>query len=183
MKKLIIVAVALVFAVSARSQDESPYSFTVVKDNVSTMTKDQCNTGTCWSFATLSFVESELIRLGKGEHDLSEMFNVRVTYPKKADNYVRYHGKAQFGAGSLSHDVINAIRDYGMVPESVYNGLNYGNDRHDHGELDALLEGMVKNLVEKNRGSLTANWRDAVESVLDVYFGDYPEKFEYQGET
>ena len=146
MKKTALLLIALVFAASGFAQKKSkksdsnafPYSFEVIQDNSHTSTKDQCRTGTCWSFATVSFVESELIRMGKGEHNLSEMFNVRVTYPMKAENYLRYQGRAQFGPGSLSHDVINAIRMHGMVPEAAYTGLNPGITEHNHGELDAI---------------------------------------------
>lgn len=186
MKKFIAAVFAVTFAFNVNAQEEKkdfPYTFTVVKDNGSTETKDQCNTGTCWSFATASFIESEVMRMGNGEHNLSEMFNVRVTYPKKAETYVRYQGKAQFSAGSLSHDVINAIRDYGVVPESVYDGLNADAKRHDHGEMDAMLEGMVKSVVEKNRGKISGNWDDAVAAVLDVYLGEIPQKFDYNGKS
>lgn len=173
----------LFLCVTAFAQDKSelPYKFTTIKDNSSTVIKDQCRTGTCWSFATASFIESEILRLGGDKVNLSEMYNVRVTYPKKAMNYVRYQGKTQFGAGSLSHDVMNAIRDYGMIPESVYSGINYGVERHNHGEMDAILEGMVKAIVDKNKGNLTDKWDDAIEAVLDVYLGDVPSDFTYEG--
>ena len=183
MKKVLILAVVAVFGFSAHAQKDLAYTFKEVVNLDATPTKDQCNTGTCWSFSTISFVESEILRLGNGEHNLSEMYNVRVTYPQKASNYVRYQGKAQFGPGSLCHDVMNAIESHGVVPEEVYDGLNYGKKRHDHSELDAIMKGMVSGLVEKRRGKLSPNWMDAVESVLDVYLGEKPEKFEYKGKT
>lgn len=183
MKKFFLLTFVAVFQLSAFAQTDNAYTFEVVTSHDATETKDQCKTGTCWSFATISFMESELIRMGKGHHNLSEMYNVRMTYPEKALNYVRYQGKAQFGAGSLCHDVINVVADHGMIPEEVYDGLNYGTDRHDHGEMDAMLEGMVKNLVEKSRGSLSPNWLDAVESVLDGYLGEVPEQFNYNGKS
>jgi bleomycin hydrolase len=181
MKKVLLLASVVVFFASASAQNDFPYTFTEVKNNAATETKDQCNTGTCWSFATASFIESELIRMGKGEHNLSEMYNVRVTYPMKAGNYVRYQGKAQFGPGSLSHDVIKAIERYGVVPESVYDGLDPDQKRHDHSEMDAVLLGMVENLVKNSRGSLSSDWIAAVNAVLDVYLGAIPESFEYKG--
>ena len=183
MHKLTLLVTAFVFSLFANAQDDFPYTFNHLVDIGATETKDQCNTGTCWSYATLSFLESELLRMGKGTHNLSEMYNVRVTYPAKAENYVRFHGKAQFSAGSLSHDVINVIEDFGVIPESVYSGLNYGVERHDHSELDALLDGMVKQLVEKNKGKMSPNWTQAVGAVLDVYLGEIPESFQYNGET
>jgi len=156
-----------------------PYQFSNVKSAEATAVKDQYRTGTCWSFATSSFIESELMRMGKGQQDISEMFSVRVTYPKKALNYIRYMGKTQFGPGSLSHDVINAIRDYGMVPEAVYSGIGYNADKHDHGEMDAILEAMMKALAEK--GELSDRWDEAIDGVLDAYLGKYPAEFTYEG--
>lgn len=176
-------AIALCASTFAYSQDEKVYEFTVVKEIDATETKDQCRTGTCWSFATISFLESEALRLGNGRHDFSEMFNVRVTYPLKAEKYVRYHGKYQFGPGSLCHDVINAVAEHGIVPESVYTGLNYGLEKHNHAELDAVLEGMVEAVVENKGRGLTNKWREAVEAILDVYLGEIPETFEYNGKA
>ncbi|MFZ6050926.1 C1 family peptidase [Halocola ammonii] len=183
MKNLKWAALALALCVSTfvSAQDEQVYEFTVVKEIDATETKDQCRTGTCWSFATISFLESEALRLGNGKHDFSEMFNVRVTYPLKAEKYVRYQGKYQFGPGSLSHDVINAVAEHGIVPESVYKGLNYGLEEHNHAEMDAMLEAMVKAVVENKGRRLTNKWEDAVNSVLDVYLGEIPTTFEYSG--
>jgi bleomycin hydrolase len=181
MKFQILLVFALVFPLFGVAQDQSFYTFKEVVNNSSTPTKDQCMTGTCWSYATTSFLESELIRTGKGEHDLSEMYNVRMTYPKKAENYVRYQGKAQFGPGSLSHDVLFALEDYGIVPESVYDGIEYGAERHNHGEMDAVLEAMMEALVDQGPGKLTPSWSNAVEGVLDAYLGAPPEEFSYQG--
>lgn len=181
MKLRSLLVFALCFPLFGAAQDDAFFTFKEVVNNTATATKDQCRTGTCWSFATTSFLESELIRMGKGEHDLSEMYHVRMTYPDKAEDYVRYMGKTQFGPGSLSHDVINAMRDHGVVPESVYDGLEYGTDKHDHGELDALLKSMVETLVERGSGKLTPTWDDAIEGVLDAYLGATPEEFSYQG--
>lgn len=181
MRSVLLCVLVLVstFQLSAQDNQNFPYKFSAVKSAEATKVKDQNRTGTCWSFATSSFLESELMRMGKGNHDLSEMFAVRVTYPLKAQNYIRFMGKTQFGPGSLSHDVIDALRNHGIVPESVYPGIEYGMDSHDHGELDALLEAMVEALVK--RGKLTVSWDDAIEGVLDAYLGEYPTSFTYEG--
>ncbi|WP_346819942.1 aminopeptidase C [Rapidithrix thailandica] len=145
--------------------------------------KNQARTGTCWSFATSSFLESEAIRMGKGQHDISEMYFVRHNYPRKADHYVRMQGKANFGQGSLSHDVITAAALHGIVPEEIYNGLNYGKDFHDHGQLFSLLKGMLDGVLESKGKALDPKWKEAYEAVLDTYLGKIPESFEYQGKT
>ncbi len=156
------------------------YGLTVPADIQVTEVKDQGKTGTCWSFSTTSFIESEALRMNKGKHDLSEMYFVRMVYPQKADNYVRRHGKATFGAGGLSHDIMKATALYGMLPESVYSGLGQ-NDQHNHGELHAMLEGVVKNVVENNGGTLNLKWRQAYNGILDSYLGAVPEEFLHEG--
>lgn len=125
------------------AQTEESYEFTKTIDLPAGPVQNQYLTATCWSFATISFIESEMIRLDRGIHQLSEMYMARQVYPKKARRYVRLHGNMNFGQGSLSHDVIKVITDQGMLPESVYDGLNYGMDNHNHGELKAVLGGIL----------------------------------------
>jgi len=112
---------------------QSPYTFTVLKNMNGLEVEDQCATGTCWSFATISFLEAEVMRLGNKHVDLSEMYNVRMTYPMKAESYLRYQGKQQFGPGGLSHDVISVVKNFGLMPEAAYVGIGYNKERHDHG--------------------------------------------------
>ncbi|GAA4851804.1 aminopeptidase C [Algivirga pacifica] len=146
-----------------------------------TPVKSQGRTGTCWSFSTTSFIESEAMRMGKGELDLSEMYFVRHNYPVKAEKYVRYHGKSNFGEGSLSHDVTNIIKTHGIVPENVYTGLAKGEVVHDHGELFNVLESMLGTLIKSRK--ITPKWKDAFNAVLDSYLGEVPETFEVKGKT
>jgi len=166
-----------------KQEKKEAYEFTLDIELGHTPVKNQYRTGTCWCFATTSFLESELIRMGKGEFDLSEMFTVRHTYPYKADMYVRRHGEAAFGQGGQSHDVYNSIRRYGMVPESVYNGMNIGEKRHNHGEMTTVLNNMLEAIIKRRGGRLTPRWKQAFGSVLDVYLGKVPESFEYKGKS
>lgn len=146
-----------------------------------TPVKDQYRTGTCWSFSALSFFESEMIRLGKPEVDLSEMFIVRTTYSEKAKRYVRMHGENTFSAGGAFHDAKNMILQYGIVPESVYDGLKYGETKHVHGELDNILKQHVDAVVENRNKKLSTVWNQPVEATLNTYLGEIPKEFEYQG--
>ena len=146
-----------------------------------TSVKDQYRTGTCWSFSALSFFESEMIRLGKPEVDLSEMFIVRTTYSEKAKRYVRMHGENTFSAGGAFHDAKNMILQYGIVPESVYDGLKYGETKHVHGELDNILKQQVDAVVENKNKKLSTVWNQPVEATLNTYLGEIPKEFEYQG--
>lgn len=178
---VIILLLTLCFNTQAIAQTAG-YNFKMKKAISATPVKNQQNTGTCWSFSTTSFVESELIRIGQGEHDLSEMYTVRQIYLEKALNYIRRQGKAQFSEGSLSHDVINIVRKYGAVPESAFNGLNNGDTKYNHSELEMVLQGMLDGMI-KNKGNLSNHWKKAVEAVLDVYLGEVPEEFKYNGKS
>ena len=146
-------------------------------DLTATEVISQGRTGTCWSFSTTSFLESEAFRITGALHDFSEMAAVRVIYPEKVERYVRYQGKHQFGPGGLSHDVTHAAAAYGIVPQSVYGGGQEAG-AYDHGVLDGLLEVMAEELVEQS-GRIDPAGFDAVEATLDAYLGALPESFEY----
>jgi len=124
-----IMALLVAMNMSAVSQTvgaSGPYTFTILKEHAAGAVENQCQTGTCWSFATVSFMEAEILRKGGKSIDISEMYNVRVMYPRKADAFVRYQGKQQFGPGGLSHDVLRTIAEFGIMPESAYSGLQNG---------------------------------------------------------
>lgn len=157
------------------------YGIKVVKSVECTPVKSQDRTGTCWSFATASFLESEVIRKGNGFHDLSEMFVVKNVYKNKAKNYVLRQGKANFSQGSLSHDLIAVAHRYGVVPESVYSGKLEGEKKHDHREMIAVLKGMLDGVLKRKKPS--QKWSKAFDAVVATYLGDAPENFSYEGKT
>lgn len=107
-------------------------NFSVEKTVSYTPVKDQCRSGTCWSFAATSFIESELIRLGYGKQDLSEMFFVRKMYEEKATMHVRMQGKNFLTQGGQPHDVFRAITRYGFLPEEAYPGVKNSLGDYDH---------------------------------------------------
>jgi bleomycin hydrolase len=167
-----------------RNKKGGGYLFTKVINLDATPVQDQSNTATCWSFSALSFFESELLRMGKGNHNLSEMFVVRNAYIDKADKYVRMHGKNNFGQGGAFWDIPYVINNHGIVPEEIYSGKNYGGgEKHNHSELEAVLLAFVKTITENPQKSLTTSWRKAYTSVVDSYLGTIPETFTYQGKT
>jgi len=179
--KVSLIAIILLACQVSFSQKSEDLVFTTVKQLKATPVKNQSMSGTCWSFATVSFLESELIRLGKGEFDLSEMFFVHYVYIQKAISYVRLHGNANFGAGGQAHDVINGLRDYGAIPESIYTGLKPSEEKHDHGEMDAVLKAMVVAIAKQENVSVV--WQSAIENVLDAYLGKIPASFDYKGKN
>jgi bleomycin hydrolase len=150
------------------------YEFHTVKDIEALPVISQDNTGTCWSFATTSFLEAEIIRITGTRINLSEMYNVRNTYLDKAENYIMRQGKAQFSEGGLSHDVINSARKYGIVPESNYIGNPKPNSKLNHDKMDAELEAIVKKAVAETPKNYP-NWKADFAVVLDTYLGKYNE--------
>ena len=157
------------------------YEFTPIHDIPCTEIKSQDKTGTCWSFAASSMIESEHIKLDGQPVNISEMFVVRHVYYDKARNYLFRQGKANFSQGSLAHDMINVFQRYGAVPEEVYSGLLGDQEAHNHSELEQSLKTYLDNwLAAKDKA---ADWSEQVNSMLDKYLGACPETFEYAGKA
>lgn len=176
--KHVTIFASLLIAMSVSAQT---YDFTVTDSVAVTPVKNQASSGTCWCFATTSFIESELLRKGKGEHDLSEMFIVRQKLLNQLnDNYLR-RGRGNIGQGSLSHTFLNAYNQVGIVPEEVYSGINYDSPRHNHGEMMAMLEAVAGVAVKAKKRS--PQYDKIVNNVLDTYLGPVPETFTYHGKT
>ncbi len=176
MKHFIVLSFILLFCLPANAQ----YNFKNLNTISCTPVKSQDRTGTCWSFATASFTESELMRLGHPEIDLSEMFVVRNVYMNKAKNYVLRQGKANFSQGSLSHDLMRTIGKHGMVPESVFSG-KLAEAKHDHSEMEAAMKGFLDGVMKSKR--VSDKWPIALEAIMNVYLGQAPETFEYAGKS
>jgi bleomycin hydrolase len=188
MKKTIILAL-LLFCISytytqepkETTDSKQGYQFEMIKKLPATPVPDQFRSGTCWSFSGISFLESELIRKGKGEFNLSEMFIVRQAYSDKAKLTVRMHGNLNFGPGGAFHDVTSMWKKYGIVPEEAYNGLVIGEEKHIHGEMDEVLKSYVDGVIKNKNKKLTPVWHKGFEGLLNAYLGPYPEKFTYKG--
>ena len=180
MKKILFSLFGAVLAMSLYAQTPEPYEFTEFKRLPATEVKSQGNTGTCWSFSTTSFLESEAIRMGKGSHDFSEIFTVRNIYRQKCENFIRRLGKAQFGEGGLAHDNLNAVRQYGIVPESVYPGRKDASKPHNHSGLEEILKKKCNEFVAlAEKGQLPDNWLRQIDDILDTELGPVPIKFTY----
>lgn len=173
---VLFLSLFLTFQVNAQS-----YKFKTEIDLETTPVISQGRTGTCWSFSSISFLESEVMRLTGKEVDLSEMYQVRQTYPKKLENYIMRQGKAQFSEGGLAHDVMNSVALYGLVPNEAYSGLLTGETSHNHAELVAVLKAMAKTYVDNPGNSLSSKWRPATEAVLDTYLGATVSNFNFEG--
>jgi bleomycin hydrolase len=175
----------LVNSLKNNKSDSSKQSFhfTTIIDLANTSVKNQGSSGTCWSYSTNSFLESEMIRMGKQPLDLSEIYTARCAYIEKGINYVRMHGAVSLGDGGEPHDVINMYRKYGAIPKLYYSGLNYGTTYNKFGELSAVMEGILKAVVSNPNGELTPNWLQAYTDAIDDYLGKVPATFDYNGKT
>lgn len=190
MRLNLIIAGALVLATvmpsqagTRKKQQEpewvNPYQFTEVVRIPVTSVKNQNASGTCWCFATTSFLEAELLREGKGEFDLSEMFTVRYNYYERLnDNYLR-RGKGNIGEGSIAHMALKVIDKYGIVPQSAYLGINYDSPLPDHRELGTYIAAIAGASVELRQRS--PEYFELQDALFDIYMGKIPENFEYEG--
>jgi aminopeptidase C len=182
-RKIVLGLAVAAFAGYAVAQDAKPqngYTFTAVKECAITSVKNQNRSSTCWAFSGLGFIESELLRLGKGEYDFSEMFVVYNSMIDRATNYVRLHGGSSFAPGGSFYDVMYCLEHYGIVPEQqMPAGVMYGDTLPVHSELDAVASGFVNAIAKGSLKKLTPVWNKALAGIYDSYLGKCPETFTY----
>ena len=181
MKKVLLFAALSVCSMSIMAQDtkEDGFVFTTVKEAPITSVKNQNRSSTCWSFSGLGFLEAELLRQGKGNYDLSEMFVVHHTMVDRAERYVRLHGDGSFSPGGSFYDVIYCLKHYGLVPQTAMPGIMYGDTLPVHNELDAVAAGYVDAIAKGKLTKLSPIWKKGVSAIYDTYLGQCPEKFTY----
>ena len=138
--------------------------------------------------ATAGTIESELLRMGKGEYDFSEMFIVHNTYLDRANKAVRTHGDVSFSQGGSFYDVIYGMKTFGLVPEEEMRpGVMYGDTLSNHTELTAVSDAVVAAIAKGKHRSLQTDqdknplWKKAITAIHDIYLGERPEKFTYKG--
>jgi bleomycin hydrolase len=183
MKKLSVFLIAFTALCAVQAQTQEPYEFKEFKKLTCTPVKSQDQTGTCWAFSAASFLESEALRLGKGQQNLSEMFVVRNIYHQKCENYVRRQGHAQFSQGGLAHDLLNAVKQYGIVPEDAYPGRK-DDKPFNHSRLEKNLKSLCDDFVKQGLdGSLKENWLTQIDSLLDLELGAAPKQIKVNGLT
>lgn len=175
----------LVKSLDKNSSDSSKkkFKFDEIIGLENTTVKNQASSGTCWSYSTNSFLESEMIKAGKCPVELAQIFSARNVYADKADNYVKMHGAVTWGDGGACHDVINMYAKYGAMPQSLYTGLNYGTSKNKFAEMQEVLKAMLDAYVKNPNGKLSPNWKNAFNAVMDTYLGEVPETFKWEGKT
>ena len=190
-KRLFTLALAGLMTFGAFAQDakkDEGFVFTTVKENPITSIKNQNRAGTCWCYSTMAFLEAELLRMGKGEYDFSEMFIVHNTYLDRADKAVRTHGDASFSQGGSFYDVLYGMEHFGLVPEAEMRpGVMYGDSLSNHTELSAVSDAVVAAIAKGRHSKLQSDaegnmlWKKAIESIHDIYLGERPESFTVNG--
>lgn len=184
-KKLIIAAaLCLLPGVSfAQAEKKDSTVFTVVKENPITPVKDQNQSGTCWAYSSLGFLESELLRMGKGEHDLCESFLVYHTYMDRADKAIRTHGDVSFSQGGSFYDAIYCLKNYGIVPQDAMPapGTPYGDSLFNFNQLSKVTTAYVEAIAKSNAKKINPVWKKDLNCMYENYFGKLPEKFTYKG--
>ena len=172
-----------IYAQATKNSKESNYLFKEVVRHSASPVESQGQTGTCWSFSALSFLESEVMRINKTDEPivLSEMFIVRKAYEEKAKKYVRMDGKTNFGEGGAFHDIPYVIKNFGIVPRSVYSGLKKKSDTYNHSDMFKDMNSIVQEANTSGVGVRT-EWVEAYNAILDEGLGELPESFKYDGE-
>ena len=188
MKKIILLAAFMPFMLWAKKPQKEAdktdgFQFTTIVENPITSIKNQNRSSTCWSFSGLALFEAELLRTGKGDYDLSEMFVVHHTMLDRAERYVRLHGDASFSPGGSFYDVAYCWKNYGIVPQQAMPGIMYGDSLHVHNELDAVAEAYTDAIAKGNLKSLTPVWQKGLGAIYDTYLGECPETFQYEGQS
>lgn len=148
-----------------------------------TPVKDQYMSATCWSFSSTSLLESEMLRTGKGQTDLSEMFIARYSMVRKIRRHLQQKGSNFFTPGGQFHDAVWVMKNFGMVPEEVYSGKGRNESQHNHAKMDTLLAKFVRYCIAKGITELSPRQQFFVDSVLDHYLGIVPAQFDYRGRT
>ena len=159
--------------------------FTTVLENPVTSIKNQNNSGTCWSYSALAFLESEVLKKdpSKKDIDLCESFLVSKTYTDRADRNVRTHGDASFSQGGSFYDAIFCMERYGLVPEGLmpYPITPYGDSLFNFTNFFPPMEAYIKAIATSNAKKINPIWKKDVQGMLDNYFGECPTEFEYKG--
>ncbi len=159
------------------------FEFKTVKELPISSVKNQHRSSTCWCFSTLSYFESELMRLGKGEMDFSEAFVVNKTMMDRAEKAVRTHGDVSFSPGGFAYDVAYCWKHYGIIPQEAMPtmGTLYGDSLPNNNELDKITESYVTAIAKSDAKKLSPLWKQGLQSIYDTYLGKCPEKFTYKG--
>lgn len=180
MKKTLLIALTAMLAGTASAQDK--LTFTETKHLDCPEVQNQGQSGTCWSFSTLSFMESEMIANGATDvPNLSELFVVKLSYIDKAKKYVYMHGNTNFSEGGFFYDNFYVLKHYGIMPESAYPNTQRPGQQINHYRFVNRMKNFVDSVADNRNRTLNTQWVDNFAKLTDNFFGEIPESFEYNG--
>lgn len=159
----------------------SKYVFSDVKNLETTSVKSQGSAGTCWSYSGNSFLETEMIRMGKQPVDLAEIYTARHVYLSKARNYILFNGNMGLGDGGETHDVLNIMRKYGAMPQSAYTLEDYGKGTVKSGEFQDKFKAILDEYIKNPSSTKGTSWVADINNYLDEKLGKLPTTFIYAG--
>jgi len=183
MNKTIIYIMLMCMSCATFAQASDEIMFKTVLENGITPVKNQSRSGTCWSYATIGFIEAELLRTTGKVYDLSEMFVASKDYVDCADYHVRMHGFSRFSEGGSADDVLEVICRHGICPEEAMArpGSMIGDTLANFTEFFATLEPYVESIAKGGSTKLTTQWKVGLQGILDAYLGKCPESFTHEG--
>ena len=180
-----MMAVAAVCALPTMAESGDSLVFETVIANPVTSIKNQNNSGTCWSYSSLAFLESEAMKKNPKikDLDLCESFLVSKTYVDRADRNVRTHGDASFSQGGSFYDAIYCMANYGLIPEGnmPYPNTLYGDSLFNFTSFFPPMEAYIKAIAKSDAKKISNAWKTGMQGILDAYLGKCPEKFTYEG--
>ena len=160
---------------------KSEFVFTELIRLKSTTVKNQGASNTCWSYTGNSFLESEMIRMGRDPVAISPLYTVRKAYLERARNYLRLHGGLKLNEGGQLHDVMQILRFHGAMPRAAYTGIKAGKSSSNFKGLRAVLNSRLSNMLKSRE--LKKSWEQDVEVLMNDYLGKVPVNFDYQGKS
>ncbi|MCQ2266531.1 MAG: C1 family peptidase [Bacteroidaceae bacterium] len=193
MNKLIIFALAALSVAPAMADEakteekKDTLIFTPVVENRVTSIKNQNNSGTCWAYSSLAFLESEVLKkhpeMKPEDIDLCESFLVSHTYTDRADRHVRTHGDASFSQGGSFYDAIYCLKKYGLTPEGTmpYPNTLYGDSLFNFTNFFPPMEAYLKAIAKSDAKKINPIWKKSLQGMLDDYFGELPTTFKHNG--
>jgi len=171
----------LIKKVSGNVSATSKFVFKEVIDLENTSIKNQGSAGTCWSYSGNSFLESEMIRMGKKPVDLAEIYSARQVYLSKARNYILFNANLSMGDGGETHDVLNMLRKYGAMPQSAYTYEDYGKGSVKSAEFQDQFKVILDTYIKNEDPKKGISWVNDINNYLDEKLGKLPSTFTYEG--
>jgi len=145
-------------------------------------TLSQGNAGTCWSFSTTSFYESEVLRLHGKKVKISEIYSAYCEYLEKAKRFIDKRGNSTFSEGSEGNAVARIMKMYGVIPEEAYSGLIDGRKYHSHAKMVEEMTAFLNSMKTSNAWNVDYAL-GTIKSIMNHYLGVPPTEFVVEGKT